>query len=263
MASERFDFACALAEKAGELALEYFKRLDTLTISEKGHQDLVSEADRDVETLIRAELAKAFPDDGIVGEEHENVDGTTGYTWVIDPIDGTANFVAGIPQWCVILACTFADETIIGVIRDPIAGETFRAKRGAGAFVNNKPIRASSTDTLARGSVGIGFNGRSKATDAINAIGGLVSKGGVFFRNASGGLMLAYAASGRLIGYLESHMHAWDCLAGMLIMREAGGKVAEFDGHSVLAKGTRVIVGAPGVFSDLKDIAEASFAPQS
>ncbi|MTI00386.1 inositol monophosphatase family protein [Roseibium sp. RKSG952] len=261
MALDRYEFACTLAEKAGDLALQYFRQLDTLQVSEKGHQDLVSEADRDVETLIRLELEKAFPDDGVVGEEHGAREGTSGYTWVIDPIDGTANFVAGIPQWCVILACTFGNETIIGVIRDPSAGETFRAKRGGGAYVNDRAISASTSDSLSRGSVGIGFNGRTKATDAINAIGGLVSKGGVFFRNASGGLMLAYAASGRLIGYLEPHMNPWDCLAGMLITEEAGGLVDPFDGASVVAKGTRVIVGAPGVFEDLKEIAEASFAP--
>ena len=93
MASHRLDFACVLAQEAGTLALDYFRRLDTLTITAKGHQDMVSEADRDVETLVRDRILQAYPDDGILGEEHGRIDGASGYTWVIDPIDGTANLL--------------------------------------------------------------------------------------------------------------------------------------------------------------------------
>ncbi|MEJ8475322.1 inositol monophosphatase family protein [Roseibium algae] len=261
MSIERLDFAATLARKAGDLGMDYFRRLETLTVTKKGHQDLVSEADRDVETLVRKALAAAYPEDGIVGEEHGDVEGTSGYTWVIDPIDGTANFLTSIPQWCVIIACVHNGETIVGVIHDPNVNETFRAAKGHGAFVNDRPIKVTDSDSLSNGSLGIGFNGRTTASDAINCIGALVSKGGVFFRNASGGLMLAYAASGRLIGYCESHMNAWDCLAGMLITTEAGGEVAPYDAHDTLINGARVVVGGPGVFKEICDIADASFAP--
>ncbi|GAA0782694.1 inositol monophosphatase [Roseibium denhamense] len=261
MASERLEFASDLARKAGALALDYFRKLDTLTVTQKGHQDLVSEADRNVELLIREELAKAYPQDGILGEEHGMEEGESGYTWVTDPIDGTANFVTGIPQWCVIIACVHQGQVIAGVIHDPVANETFTAYAGGGAYLNGTPIKASSSDSLSNGSVGVGFNGRSAVTDAVNVVGALVSKGGIFFRNASGGLMLAYAASGRLIGYVESHMNAWDCLAGMLITQEAGGKVMDQDISRSLYHGARIVVGAPGVFDELKEIAESSFAP--
>lgn len=261
MANDRYDFAVALAHKAGNLAMEYFRRLDTLTITSKGHQDLVSEADRDVETLVCKEIAAAFPDDGIVGEEHGSVEGTSGYTWVIDPIDGTANFVSGIPQWCVILACVRGDETVIGVIREPNTGETFRAALGQGAYVNDRKISASESISVSVGSTGVGFNGRTEPTDVINAVGALISKGGVFFRNASGGLMLAYTASGRLIGYIEPHMNSWDCLAGLLIAVEAGNILEEFNVPNAIHNGTRVVVGAPGVYDELKMIADTSFAP--
>ncbi|MES0879288.1 inositol monophosphatase family protein [Roseibium sp. SCP14] len=261
MVSERLAFAEELAQKAGELGLEYFQKLDTLTITQKGHQDLVSEADQNVETLIRKELAEQYPEDGILGEEHGMEEGSSGYTWVTDPIDGTANFVAGIPQWCVIIACVHQGQVIVGVIHDPVSRETFTAAAGHGAFLNGKPIKASDSQSLKNGSVGVGFNGRTAVTDAVNAVGALVSKGGVFFRNASGGLMLAYAAAGRLIGYVESHMNAWDCLAGMLITKEAGGEILEQDINHALYHGARVVVGAPGVFDDIKDIAESSFAP--
>ncbi|MCX2723182.1 inositol monophosphatase family protein [Roseibium salinum] len=258
---DRLEFAVSLAEKAGKLGMEYFRKLDTLNVTQKGHQDLVSEADRNVETLIRQEFAKAYPEDGILGEEHGMEEGSSGYTWVTDPIDGTANFVTGIPQWCVIIACVHQGQVIVGVIHDPVAGETFKAAAGQGAFLNGKPIRTSTSESLSTGSVGVGFNGRTAITDAVNVVGALVSKGGVFFRNASGGLMLAYAASGRLIGYVESHMNAWDCLAGMLIAKEAGGMVMEQDINNALYHGARIVVGAPGVFNDLMEIAESSFSP--
>ncbi len=261
MSSDRLAFTEALAQKAGLVALDYFRKLDTLTITQKGHQDLVSEADRNVETLIRDALSEAYPDDGILGEEHGMEEGESGFTWVIDPIDGTANFVTGIPQWCVIIACVQQGQTLLGVIHDPVAGETFSALAGGGAFLNGRPIKVSDSESVSVGSVGVGFNGRTSVTDAVNAVGALVSKGGVFFRNASGGLMLAYTGAGRLIGYIESHMNAWDCLAGMLLIQEAGGKVLEQDIAHALYHGTRVVTGAPGVFAELTDIAESSFAP--
>lgn len=259
MANARLDFAVSLARKAGDLGLEYFRRLETLTVTSKGHQDMVSEADRDVETIIRDELAKAFPDDGVLGEEHGRIEGTSGYTWVIDPIDGTANFVSAIPQWCVILACVQEGQTVVGVIHEPNANETFSTAAGEGAFRNGEPIAVSSSESLGNGSVGIGFNGRTRAETAVNYIRDLVDEGGVFYRNASGGLMLAYVGAGRLIGYCEAHMNAWDCLAGMLLIEEAGGKVEPFDCTDTLDKGTRVVAGAPGVYGDLKRIADSSF----
>lgn len=258
--SDRLEFAKSLAQKAGDLGLTYFRRLEELTISAKGHQDLVSEADQDVETLVRDELARAYPDDGILGEEHGRIHGTSGYTWVIDPIDGTANFVTAIPQWCVVLACVHQGQVVIGVTFDPVARELFWAERGAGAFVNGMPMKPSASQSLANGSLGVGFNGRSRKEDAVNAVQLLIDEGGVFFRNASGGLMLAYAASGRLIGYVEAHMNAWDCLAGMLMAEEAGVRVAPYDADAALDKGTRVVVASPGVFDAVVTLAEKAYA---
>lgn len=260
MTADRLEFAVNLARRAGNLGMDYFRRLDSLTITQKGHQDLVSEADRDVETLVRKELAKSYPDDGIVGEEHGRVEGTSGYTWVIDPIDGTANFVTGIPQWCVIIACVYNGEVITGVIHDPNANETFHAMKGGGAFVNNRQIRASGSESLSNGSLGVGFNGRTQASDALNSIEALIAKGGVFFRNASGGLMLAYASAGRLIGYIEAHMNAWDCLAGMLIAKEAGNNVQAYDVDDTLTNGTRVVVACPGIYDDVTEITDKAFS---
>src|SRR6187401_1019065 len=132
--SERLNFARDLAVRAGELGMEFFRKLDSLTIESKGHQDLVSEADREVELFVRRELAAAYPEDGVIGEEHAPTPGTSGYVWVIDPIDGTANFVRGIPAWTVVVACVKDGTAVVGVIHEPSTGETFHGWRGGGAF---------------------------------------------------------------------------------------------------------------------------------
>ena len=257
---QRVRFAIDLARRAGDLGLKYFRDLDSLTIESKGHQDLVSDGDREVELFIRAAIAAAYPQDGIVGEEHAAVEGSTGHVWVIDPIDGTANFVRGIPAWCVVIACAKDGEAVVGVIHEPSTGETFHGRRGGGAFVNGRPIKAS-TAGLGEGSVGTGLSNRAETKHVTVLIRTLLADGGVFFRNASGALMLAYVAAGRLLGYVEEHMNAWDCLAGMLLVEEAGGMVLKPDPKTVLAHGTQVIAGGIHVFPKLQALCAQAFGP--
>jgi len=256
----RMLFATALARRGGELGLQYFRDLDTLTIESKGHQDLVSEADREVETFIRRELAAKYPDDGIVGEEHAAVPSRSRYTWVIDPIDGTANFVRGIPAWCVVVACAKDGVTELGVIHEPSTGETFHGYRGGGAFLNGQPIRTSSATSLTEGSVGTGFSNRAEAQNIVNLIRAIIAEGGVFFRNASGALMLAYVASGRLLAYAEEHMNSWDCMAGLLLVEEAGGRIVTPDPKTVVADGTVVVAGGQGVFEQVHKLCKDAFS---
>lgn len=260
--AEREKFAVEVARRAGELGLRFFRNLDSLTIESKGHQDLVSEADREVETFVRAALADAYPDDGIVGEEHAPTTGTSGFDWVIDPIDGTANFVRGIPAWTVVIAGALHGRTEVAVIHEPCTGETFHGHRGGGAFLNGKPMRATTLASLGEGSVGTGFSNRREVRNIVPFIEMLVSRGGVFYRNASGALMLAYVASGRLLGYVEEHMNAWDCVAGMLLVEEAGGRVVASDPASVLADGTVVIAGGAHVFAEIEAMAVDAFRPK-
>lgn len=252
-AQQRLDFAVDLARRAGDLGMSFFRELDKLTIESKGHQDLVSNGDREVELFVRAEIAKAYPDDGIVGEEHAALQGTSGHVWVIDPIDGTANFVRGIPQWCVIIACAQNGQPHTGVIHEPVANEQFYARKGGGAFLNGRPIKVANVSDVGDGSIGVGFNNRTHARNIVPVVSDIIEAGGIFFRNQSGGLMLAYLAAGRLIGYTEEHMNAWDCLAGFLIVEEAGGKVVPLTRDDVLKNGTAVIAGAPGVFDWIRD----------
>lgn len=255
----RLAAACTIAHEAGETALKYFNSFETLTIEAKGHQDLVSEADRNVEIMVRERITAAFPDDGIKGEEQDDVAGSSGFTWVIDPIDGTANFVRGIPAWCVVIAIVLKDETVAGVIHDPVHGETCEGARGKGAFCNTVPIRVAQDARITDGSIGLGFSSRSDREQTLRAADAILSRGGVFFRNASGALMLSYVARGRLLGYVEQHMHAWDCLAGQLLVDEAGGRTERQGAQSMLARGGRVVAGAPGLWDDLQEIAEIAY----
>lgn len=259
MTDNRVDAAKTIARDAGAMALEFFRDISALDIQSKGVQDMVSNADLEVETFVREQIAALFPEDGIVGEEHANVASRSGWTWVIDPIDGTANFVRGIPQWCVILACVQDDQTKIGVIFEPSTDEMFWGEMGKGAFVNDAKLSVARTEGLNDGSVGVGMNGRTATHMAADLITELSKRGGIFFRNASGGLMLAYVAAGRLIGYTEPHMNAWDCLAGQLLIAEAGGRIEVQSAAGMLDSGGRVIAGSPDIYDELLAISEVAF----
>jgi myo-inositol-1(or 4)-monophosphatase len=255
----RLDFAKKLTKKAGEKALVYFQSIGDLVVQQKGAQDLVSNADLEVEVFIRKHIAESYPNDGIVGEEHANVEGASGYTWVIDPIDGTANFLTAIPSWCVVLACVHDDQTKLGVVYEPSHNEMFWGAMGTGAFLNDNPMQVSPSTTLSVGSTGIGMNGRTAADLTVSYIKKLVDRGGVFYRNASGALMLSYVAAGRLIGYAEPHMNAWDCLAGQLLIAEAGGCVEHQSANDMLINGGRVVTSGPGVFEEMVKIANEAY----
>lgn len=256
----RLELARRIAEEAGALGLRYFNRFGELTVTSKGHQDMVSEADRDLETFLRGEIAASFPEDGILGEEHGLSAGTSGYTWVLDPIDGTANFVNGIPAWSVVVACVTAADTVLGVIHEPNARETYATSLGGGVTLNGRPVQASSATSLTLGSVGVGLSNRVDWRPAVNFIADLMTEGGLFFRNASGAIMLAYAASGRLLGYVEEHMNAWDCAAGLLMVREGGGRIHRIDSTELLGKGSVIITGGAGVYGDIERLARRAFS---
>jgi myo-inositol-1(or 4)-monophosphatase len=257
--SARYAAAREIASTAGALALDYFRKWDQLTIDVKGHQDFVSEADRNVELAVRAALTEAFPEDGIVGEEGASRPGTSGYTWVIDPIDGTTNFINGIPQWCVIIACVHQGRTVIGVVHDPLHDEMHHARLDGGACCNDRPIRCTAKTSLREGSLGVGFSGRTHI-EGIKRLVNLCSDAGtVFWRNGSGGLSLAYVASGRILGYVEEHMNAWDFLAGHLIVAEAGGRVEAVNADAAIANGGRVVVAGAGVFDAVQALAKAAY----
>lgn len=257
--SERRDFAVAVCKEAGAIAAGYFADRSALVVDQKGAQDWVSGADRNVETFIRDRIAQDWPDDGVFGEEHGANAGKSGFDWVIDPIDGTTNFVNGIPAWTIVLAGVAGAQTKVGVIHDPNVNETYVATLGGGATLNDAPLKVASGVALQDGTVAVGYSNRIKASHVVPLVSELIDRGAMFHRNASGALSLAYVAAGRLLGYLEEHMNAWDCLAGQLLIAEAGGMVERQDADAMIRDGGRVIAGTPDVFETLRGIAERAW----
>lgn len=255
----RSQSAIEIAKSGGALAQDYFQRVGSLDIVDKGLQDFVSEADQNVELHVRELIEAAFPEDGIVGEEHAPKPSQSGYHWVIDPIDGTTNFVNAIPAWCVVIAIVKDDQTQVGVIHDPVHDETFHAARDQGATLNGQPLNCPADTAMNRGSICTGYCNRSDKAKTTKLISMILAQDGVFHRNASGALSLAYTAAGRLIGFVEEHMNAWDCLAGQLIISEAGGRIEQQSADQMISEGGRVVAGSAGIFDELVHIADAAF----
>ena len=246
----------SLALEAGSLGNSYYRRLDQLEIEHKGSQDLVSEADRAVETHLRQAISHLFPEDGFLGEEFEfKAPQTGGGTWVVDPIDGTWCFLNGIASWCVSIAFVAADgATSVGVIYDPNSGEMFSAARGCGAKLNGLPIHVKPATSLHDGSMSIGFSTRMGPEHVVPVIDRVLQGGGVYHRHGSGALAMAWTAAGRLIGYMERHMNSWDCLAGLLLIEEAGGWARKFLNNEGMHKGNAVVAGPATMRHILEDL---------
>ncbi len=257
--AHRLAIAEALAREAGAHALRRFHRLDRLTVERKGLQDIVSTADREVEALVRGRLATLLPEDAVLGEEHGMTEGASGAIWVVDPIDGTWCFLNGIGAWCVSIACVIEGRVEIGVIHDPCSGEMFAASRGGGARLDGRPMRVADARSLEDGTLSVGFSHRSRAEEVGPLIGELLARGGMYHRHGSGALGLAWTACGRLIGYLEPHMNSWDCLAGLLLIEEAGGFVNDFLSGDGLLAGNPVVAGPPGLRETIEDLARRHF----
>jgi len=258
----RLAYARDACERVAQTALALFNDRDNLNIEQKGLQDWVSNADKTVEEELRRLLQSTFPADAIIGEEHANTDGTSEYTWVIDPIDGTTNFVNGTPGWCVVLACVKGDDCVCGVICDPISKETFTAVKGGGAYVNKRKMRVSQATSLDAGTLAVGHSSRVSALLTINVLSELLQRDGMFRRSGSGAQDLAYVAAGRLIGYVEPHMNAWDCLAALLMIEEAGGIVQTFDMQQMLSHGGRVVASGPGIHEELLAMVQRAYDTQ-
>jgi myo-inositol-1(or 4)-monophosphatase len=250
----RHALAEELAMQAGKLAHDFFRNRHDLVIETKSApQDVVSIADRNVETLIRDRVSEAFVADGFLGEEYGLVEGSSGYTWVVDPIDGTSPFVHGMPNWCVSIAVLHDGQPVVGVIQVPCHDELYSSALGHGATLNGKALTLDGAKTIRNAVTGIGANHHVTPASVGKIVEDLLEAGGNFVRLGSGALMLAYVAAGRLVGYYEPHMHAWDCLGGYCLVREAGGWFLPFPvkGES-LTRGAPVLATGPGAIDDLR-----------
>ena len=241
----------AVAREAGALVRQRFLN-SSFEVSFKGPQDYLTEVDGETEERIAARLHAAFPRDGFIGEETAGRpvrDG--GAVWVVDPIDGTSNFARGVAHYCVSIACLIDGAIEVGVVYDPMRDELFAARRGGGAFMNGAPIRPSDATSLANACIEVGWNVRGGVSRYLDLIGRVAGWGAAPFRIGSGALALVYVASGRRDAFVEHHINAWDCLAGICIVREAGGYVSDFLANDGLKKGNPIIASAPGLMDAL------------
>jgi myo-inositol-1(or 4)-monophosphatase len=173
---------------------------------------------------------------------------------VIDPIDGTHNFLTGIPFWCVSLALVTGGEAKLGLIYDPTADELFSAAAGAGAFLNGAPMRVSGETDLGRARLCVGFSYRRPVSDHVRAIEACLTAGCEYLRLGSGALALAYVAAGRFDGYWERHMNSWDAAAGIALVREAGGWTNDFPAGEGLERGNEILAATPGLVEQFKEL---------
>jgi len=250
----RHALACTLARAAGAHAHALFDARATLAIEAKASsQDVVSRADRELEAMIRDRIAAEFPADGILGEEDAPKRGTSGFTCVIDPIDGTMPFLSGLPHWCVAIAVVDADHIQAAATFAPVYGMLYHAIRGGGAFRDDERLTLRDDLALTGALTAVGASDRVSPDLAATLVARLMTAGGMFYRNGSGALMLAQVASGHLAGYIEPHMNAWDCLGGLLMVAEAGGR-AEVDLPGMLARGGPVLAAAPAAHDALSGV---------
>jgi myo-inositol-1(or 4)-monophosphatase len=219
------------ARTAGEVLLTYFGRPPEGLERKSSRNDPVSDADREAERAIVGLLASERPGDGLLAEEGSSREGSSGRRWIVDPLDGTVNFLYGFPCWGVSIALEDADGMAVGVVHDPTRGETFRAARGGGAELGGSPLRVRSPRTLDRALVGTGFGydrARRAAQGALMAQ--LLPQVRDIRRTGAAALDLSWLAAGRLDGYFEHGLNTWDWAAGRLIAEEAGGSVVELPG---------------------------------
>ena len=238
MSAEILALALGAARGAGELLLDRVGMPASGLTAKSSRTDLVSDADRDAEALLVGMIRAARPDDAIVAEEGGGGSGSSGVTWLVDPLDGTINYLWGVPQWSVSVAARDAEGGLVGVVHDPSRGETFTARRGHGAFLGEARLRMGPGAELSQSLIGTGFQYRAeeRALQAQRLLRVLPAVRDLR-RFGSAALDLAWVACGRLDGYFESGLNPWDAAAGELLVREAGGVVEEAEPGSFVAAG--------------------------
>jgi len=248
--AERLETAVTLATEAAALALRMRPSPGAATAALKGAQDWLTEADGAVERLLSQRLQLAYPADGFQGEEGGRARSGS-LRWVVDPIDGTANFMRGGKRFCVSLACLEGDTPLIGVIVAPALDETFVARAGIGARLNGAPIRAAATADLARATVELGWSRRRPTADFLALAERVIAVGAMPRLNGSGALGLADVAAGRTDAYAELHINLWDVAAALVILAEAGAIVSPFMQGDGPLTGNPILACAPGIATSL------------
>ena len=262
------EVAEGIAREAGALLKTFYEQ--GVRMEYKGDVDLVTEADRQSEALIKQRLTEAFPDHGIYGEEGTREGLDREFRWYVDPLDGTTNFAHGFPVFCVVLGCerrapglaAEADgEMVAGVIYDPLRDECFRAERGGGATLNGRPIRVSKTRTMQEALTATGFPSHKRHENPnVHFYQEITLRSHGVRRAGSAALDLAYVACGRLDGYWEFKLNPWDTSAGFLLVEEAGGVVTHFDGGPFTLDSREVLASNGLIQGELEHVFAEMFA---
>jgi myo-inositol-1(or 4)-monophosphatase len=234
MARPAVNVAVRAARAAGAIVLRYMNRVEGLKVEEKSRLDFVTEVDRMAEAEIVRELKRAYPDHGVLGEESGASGKSKDKVWVIDPLDGTHNYLHGFPHFCVSIGFVDHGDLVHAVIYDPLRDELFTASKGDGAFVNDRRMRVTKRETLTGALLGTGFPYRQRdhLEGQLAMTRALLHEAEDIRRTGSAALDLAYVAAGRLDGFFEIGLKPWDMTAGCLLVREAGGHFCDFTGQS-------------------------------
>jgi len=247
--------AVKAARKAGSIITRASSDLDRLTVRRKQHNDFVTEVDHAAEEAIIRTLRDAYPSHAFLGEESGASSPAAGsdHLWIIDPLDGTTNFLHGFPQYCVSIALKHKGVLQQAVVYDPNRNELFTATRGAGAFMNDRRIRVSAADRLDEALIGTGFPFREFAhfDEYLRMFGEVTRRVAGVRRPGAAALDLAWVAAGRLDGFWEMGLSPWDMAGGALLVREAGGMVGDFEGGEGFLESGRIVAANPKVFSPL------------
>ena len=247
--------AVKAARRAGNIINRGSRDLDRLTVTAKGPKDFVSEIDRAAESAIVETLLEAYPDHAILAEEGtakgENAEAEN--VWIIDPLDGTTNFLHGFPQYCVSIALAHKGQVTQGVIYDPVRNDLFTATRGRGAYLNDRRIRVSKRTQLKECLIGTGFPFRDGSfLDAYLAMmRTMIEHTAGLRRPGAAALDLAYVAAGFYDGFFEVGLNPWDVAAGSLLVLEAGGLIGDLSGEGNYLHGGEVIAATPKIFAQM------------
>ena len=252
------NIAVKAARRAGTIINRATQDLDLLTVQRKGNHDYVSEVDKMAEQAIVETLLEAYPDHAILAEEG-GAQGKSEYVWIIDPLDGTTNFLHGLPQFAVSIALQHKGLLSQAVVFDPTRNELYSATRGGGTYLNDRRLRVSKRTRLEDALIGTGFpyHDYSFLESYLKIFQDLVPKVAGVRRPGAASLDLAYVAAGRYDGFWEARLKPWDMAAGMLLIQEAGGLVTDFEGgENVLGSGN-IVGGNPKIFAQLLKIIQA------
>jgi len=258
------NIAMSAARSASDIISRAIYKIDTLNIATKGSNSFVTEIDLLAEQVIIETIRKAYPNHTILAEESGLLKGDDDTTWIIDPLDGTTNYIHGYPQFCVSIGIKRGDVLEHALISDPMRQEIFTASRGRGARVNNRRIRVSKRNRLDSALLGTGFPVKNKRLlkTYLATLEALLNNSSGVRRAGSAALDLAYVAAGRLDGFWEFDLQAWDMAAGVLLIKEAGGLVADFNGAEKYLETGNIIAGNPKIFKALLQTVQPIVTPK-